>query len=130
MYFVRRLCASAAVLAAVLASAAVPSSAHAAVTPAPSSAAAHDEAPLPRTADVPVAGASARAAAAAGVVGQATRYVNSSGRTVLRVDDGFDPDQYLSHSTMSFSFDGDQDYGPELDVLEGGAGESLVRDVV
>lgn len=67
--------------------------------------AASGEAPPPAVEAAP----SARAAAAAGAT---TTYVDDEGRTVFRVDDGFDLDQYLYQGELSFSFDIDENYGP------------------
>jgi Ca2+-binding RTX toxin-like protein len=97
-------------LAVVLASAsalifaALPASASAPGNPA------SGEAPPPAV-DVRTDASAARAA-----VGQTTTYVDDAGRTVFRVDDGFDLDQYRYRGALTFSFDIDKDYGP-VDAL-------------
>lgn len=60
----------------------------------------------------PTAQAAPGARSARVAVGQTTTYVDDAGRTVFRVDDGFDLDQYLYHGALTFSFDIDKDYGP------------------
>lgn len=60
----------------------------------------------------PAAPADRGAVTSRAAVGQTTTYTDDAGRTVFRVDDGFDLDQYRYRGPLSFSFDIDRDYGP------------------
>ncbi|MCR6704786.1 MAG: alpha/beta fold hydrolase [Cellulomonas sp.] len=60
----------------------------------------------------PTAPAARGAVASRAAVGQTTTYTDDAGRTVFRVDDGFDLDQYLYRGPLTFSFDIDRSYGP------------------
>lgn len=82
--------------------------------------AASGEAPPPSTGGK----ASARAFAAA-AFGGTTRTTDASGRTVYRVEDGWDLDQYLGRGTLSFRMDVDQSYGPVDDEGHPAPGNAL-----
>jgi len=76
--------------------------------PASAAEGASGEAPPPGTG----AGASASRSVAVAASGATSTYVDDAGRTVFRVDDGYDLDQYLGRGTLSFQLDVDKSYGP------------------